>query len=1126
MAALIAAVQQHHSVLVCVVVTMMLVTFVVGAATPLPFAEAKHKTVNCSINIYAAPLLPVYYLGEPRNNPDGTYYAGDAFHYIFRWDVIVDDDEGGCHAGPIRLDSAQLTLNHTSVGGHVEHRAYNNPRIAHTETYGYHAAKMEGDRCVLRISSPGESHLFWVEKWRVYDEPFLTKAAGTRSDHDGRPYDLTRYEIEKRKGVGSDDSWVYYHIFKHRNMPSEPLCDQQQKKPRGNIPIPAELFWKEESGGGRHNKGIVQTKMHTWAIIYSNTHTHHNINVTADPSTAFAERLKLICSEKALKGEKGKDRIAGCVYGTALIETPPDKLCIYDYLESIDIDPLWPPAHQPPNEKEDPAYLIPTDSCWRDEIGGGPSMLELSIIKNWHIKDDPVGGIKEITKDNKPPMDLEPLTVITSKPPLHHNDGFYDAKNLDGTYYHNDPIHIEHEPSWKWHTERHKHINFTLQRLHVQMPLVDDAHCFPPLENKSEWDGYCDHTIELEPAGRWHDESRKFGNGQGSSTYIPQTNFAFANYTYGFRMQAWNVDAETDEPTSEGEGYTFARVVPYSPVFGGGPAPYPYFVLGDGHQYSYGNRYAVAVQYLGSLDAPADGKDRSPVIHSHRRALLNDWNQTAAGGYGLAHNYTYFEIPHTLNDTRNIIQDNKTKLPNPVWAPTHTYNKTHVDGKPITNLTAAYTPHSSSLMFVRDGWSTTYWDWPAYEAIFPLSIHSEQGERRTAAAYSNVSAALTTNSKDFAGRQTTDLFATPLLYYTDTPFRKNVAVISVDHNGTIQTQDKITVRLIPYLNDTEYLAPYIHDKILYDTNRKNLDEAAGGDPDAPQTITDIVLADVYDMQQNQTGHGKIEAEWNRTTIHWGDMEAYWQISDVLMGTIENKSQTNLNWWDNFLDDWLTGLPAELWDWWGSNETQSATEKARSTVATYMDSYGLAPPDTMLDLEPDPRFDTMRMLIPLHIGLEMPSPTTYEITVNDTETFLLSAKHYEYGGGKNNTFVVEMNMRKDNPLETERVPNESSPLLRLKPPSNFGVIEGVYLNYILLENLTCTHECTIYAINGTVSVANKWGGSATAEIETPKEPPKTPEPWPFESGVLTIALMAVLVIVILVLRRVLRQLADD
>lgn len=67
----------------------IVVIFSIATVTGIEQVEARHysggTTVPCEITI-RTNILPVYYgVSSPRNNPDRTYYPGDAFHFIIQY---------------------------------------------------------------------------------------------------------------------------------------------------------------------------------------------------------------------------------------------------------------------------------------------------------------------------------------------------------------------------------------------------------------------------------------------------------------------------------------------------------------------------------------------------------------------------------------------------------------------------------------------------------------------------------------------------------------------------------------------------------------------------------------------------------------------------------------------------------------------------------------------------------------------------------------------------------------------------------------------------------------------------------------------------------------------------------
>lgn len=73
-----------------ILILSMAFIFSITTVNGMESAEARHysggTTVPCEITI-RTNILPVYYSGlsSPRNNPDRTYYPGDAFHFIIQY---------------------------------------------------------------------------------------------------------------------------------------------------------------------------------------------------------------------------------------------------------------------------------------------------------------------------------------------------------------------------------------------------------------------------------------------------------------------------------------------------------------------------------------------------------------------------------------------------------------------------------------------------------------------------------------------------------------------------------------------------------------------------------------------------------------------------------------------------------------------------------------------------------------------------------------------------------------------------------------------------------------------------------------------------------------------------------
>ena len=69
-------------------------------------AVADHSYSQCIIHV-SGEMYPVVFRGEPRQNPDSTFYPGDAFYYLFRWEERSDPLPETEHTCGLRADFFQ-----------------------------------------------------------------------------------------------------------------------------------------------------------------------------------------------------------------------------------------------------------------------------------------------------------------------------------------------------------------------------------------------------------------------------------------------------------------------------------------------------------------------------------------------------------------------------------------------------------------------------------------------------------------------------------------------------------------------------------------------------------------------------------------------------------------------------------------------------------------------------------------------------------------------------------------------------------------------------------------------------------------------------------------------------------
>lgn len=119
------------------------ILFLGTLASPPQEAQASHNG-TCRVNV-SVDIQPDDYNGLPRNNPDGTYFAGDAFDFTVDFDyggtgtckdpeldvytsgdlsISCDSSRyGGCVNGHVEIDpSASIGSHSLQAKGSVKHR--------------------------------------------------------------------------------------------------------------------------------------------------------------------------------------------------------------------------------------------------------------------------------------------------------------------------------------------------------------------------------------------------------------------------------------------------------------------------------------------------------------------------------------------------------------------------------------------------------------------------------------------------------------------------------------------------------------------------------------------------------------------------------------------------------------------------------------------------------------------------------------------------------------------------------------------------------------------------------------------------------------------------------------------
>ena len=1015
----------------CHAAIVMAAIAAVSCAAAGTAAWADHSPTSCILHV-RGETHPVTYLGEPRQNPDDTYYPGDAFYYILRWEDR--SDPGDCIVHAPLLESGRLLLDHRTVRVDGDGRMSRSAPLTHTDLdpavgflseTDFYAGKTQTE-CQVSFAKPGESWRTRWEQWAVYDKVFLTKDGTDR---------LTEFEKTlKSKAYRGEPAWEWWEEKgKIRSgHPELPECQFSLRPGEPGEPgesqaaLPGLPAYMKHYGGG-----IFYATSYAWGIMAGggNASHAHLATTPADPgSTAwFEERVQELCGRFALPVR------SGCVYGTAEVR-PDGGVCVSDavgsYARLLDAwhtglppyditgaggKPVGPPPGPPPgypasswghllanqtypfDVRTPPPGISPEmyevapagDVCATASSDGAKLELTVSgtyLTPHHRANDIPVKGVKEMARDAGPPLQDGELRIILTKPPLHHMEG-YDAKNADGTYYYDDPIYVRHEPSWKWKDERSVHISFETHRLPPSpLPIIDEFDCPPPPSadgNRSsapaQYAGMappCEHTAGVD-SPPWLAEKILFGNGDGLTVRTADASHGFGTYAFSYNMTAHNLGRQVADATNSTE----AEVVLYEPSY---ETVYSYLVLADAREYAFDDRHGIAMRYGGSWQ---DG-----VLHPMRRSFINGWD-----GAGWGHDpYTYsrFGQEHVLDTGRNASPD-RTAL--------------------------EHVRDTQTAMFVQGGHGTVLFEWPVSEWVFSTHNQTTMGAQATvtttakAAVNENVTVHLQAYSRDFADKDT--LLYETAMRYPEMPFAKQVTIQSVDHTGAIQTADNITLRVTPYVElGAEYLTDYIRDKITWDT----------GDP----IIVQIVVNDTYPMVQEwRASGGMINATVLRTAVHFGDI------------AVQNG----------------TGLPF-------SGRLADLHELAEHP-------------------------ETLRLTAPYDLGLSVLAPTSLHITVNGSGGHAIHHKYYPFGGSE----TVSINAQKDNPADISR---ESGRIVIKQPENfgiiKHVEINGTRLQQPCPTGCTVSFQSDDTL---DIVLYNEWGGEARGVVNASKtvDPPQASEP---------------------------------
>lgn len=392
----------------------------------------------------------------------------------------------------------------------------------------------------------------------------------------------------------------------------------------------------------------------------------------------------------------------------------------------------------------------------------------------------------------KPTVITPNTEILITQEFLKDKDGFVSA-NLDKTYYLWDAINLVHNPKYLWKQDRIGTLSVKVSKTH-DLKLEQEFQCDSKL---------CKHTLNRQGFEPWQ---RDYEYGSGTTLMNATRQDDQRKHAVFYRVDLFNLGRLIDTQ----ENKTEVLVVRYDPVY----TKYPYLVLKDGHAFSWGNRPAIALNYLGSLGG---GQDDTQEIHEQRRSKINSYEYS---GYA-------FDpvVQKQLNQSLTWSDSNPIHLSNSCI-------KNFVDSDSFQSA-------PNKAMFVKKGFGKIIFSYPI--------LHTMLDKR-----YINATIQNTLQSSSFAGDETKNL--TSYKYqYPDLKFSNPIKIFTFHSDGSM-TNLPITLELIP---DTTKGANYTHDyvcnKVVWDTKKPEFAE--------------IVVSDMYGKENRQNGTGHVNLK-SRLTSTW------------------------------------------------------------------------------------------------------------------------------------------------------------------------------------------------------------------------------------------------------------------
>ena len=357
----------------------------------------------CSVRLQSQ-MLPVLYEGQPRNNPDKTYYPADAFYYIIQFSasptcVGLDIDKLKSHDG-LDVQSHEI-VTWRSLG--VRNYEYAQADPIESATPHKHVS-LERKLKHLEITHyyRGEGLLFSIkegESLSVQQKKQFERAGGNGNTKQTKEWGF----------LTSSLSHVHY-----------PECTSRDLR----------------NADKAHSGDVLEHGNRLCKVP--------DAYVDNNSQNKFEDTVKKKCSTFKV--------YSGCIFGKVIIEGDVAKpRCLYTELEKRNID-----RSKFPDSDE----CISMVQTIQQKVTGLKKTCSKDFSGNTICRNIPIVRTVEL----KPDILVPELDVFLAEEILKDSDG-YDAINLDGTHYVWDPITIHHIPELKWKNNRDNTIHFDVQKI-------------------------------------------------------------------------------------------------------------------------------------------------------------------------------------------------------------------------------------------------------------------------------------------------------------------------------------------------------------------------------------------------------------------------------------------------------------------------------------------------------------------------------------------------------------------------------------------------------------------------------------------------------------------------------------